>query len=298
MPITVGPPQRPGGGAVLASDGALSSNIVTVGETIDAGSQDGLMPGKGTMRADDGALVPTLCGVLERVNKLVTVRPLRSRYTAQSGDVVVGRVVEVSGKRWKVDIRSTQEAVLQLSSVHIPGDAQRRHTIEDELAMRTILREGDLVSAEVQSAFRDGTIALQTRSKKFGLLVGGQLVHIPPALAKPQKTHITSIGAPASVDVVQGLNGTIFVAPHRPQDDDDEEEDMAFRRPAPAATAEEHERVARTCAAVAALALAGVMVHPAPILAAYSASVDQGVAVPDMTQPPFVHMVALMARDA
>ena len=41
----------------------------------------------------------TTCGVVERVNKLVSVRPLRSRYGAEVGDVVVGRVLEVSRAR-------------------------------------------------------------------------------------------------------------------------------------------------------------------------------------------------------
>ena len=33
--------------------------------------------------------------VVERVNKLVLVRPLKTRYDAAQGDVVVGRVTEV-----------------------------------------------------------------------------------------------------------------------------------------------------------------------------------------------------------
>ena len=37
-----------------------------------------------------------LTQVVERVNKLVFVRPLKTRYDAAQGDVVVGRVTEVS----------------------------------------------------------------------------------------------------------------------------------------------------------------------------------------------------------
>lgn len=43
----------------------------------------------------DGELVATVCGVVDRVNKLVGVRPVGSRYVAQVGDVVLGRIVEV-----------------------------------------------------------------------------------------------------------------------------------------------------------------------------------------------------------
>ena len=60
----------------------------------------------------------------QRVNKLVSVRPLSSRYVAELGDVVVGRVTDVAGKRWKVDVAAQQAAILQLSAVNLPGGIQ------------------------------------------------------------------------------------------------------------------------------------------------------------------------------
>lgn len=49
------------------------------------------------MALEDGgsALVAAVPGVVERVNKLVSVRPLRARYGGDIGDVVVGRITEV-----------------------------------------------------------------------------------------------------------------------------------------------------------------------------------------------------------
>ena len=58
------------------------------------------------------------------MNKLVSVRPLSSRYVAELGDVVVGRVADVAGKRWKVDVAAQQAAVLMLSAVNLPGGIQ------------------------------------------------------------------------------------------------------------------------------------------------------------------------------
>lgn len=45
---------------------------------------------------------------------------------------------------------------------------QRRRSAEDEQMMRKYLQEGDLVSAEVQSVFSDGSLSLHTRSLKYG----------------------------------------------------------------------------------------------------------------------------------
>ncbi len=45
---------------------------------------------------------------------------------------------------------------------------QRRRSAEDELGMREVLKEGDVISAEIQSVYNDGSLALHTRSVKYG----------------------------------------------------------------------------------------------------------------------------------
>ena len=95
------------------------------------------------------SLQATVSGTVEHVNKLVTVRAVHSRYRPEVGDVVVGRVIEVSGKRWRLQLGSRGEAGLLLSAVDLPGGVQRRRTAEDELSMRSVFKEGDLLSAEV-----------------------------------------------------------------------------------------------------------------------------------------------------
>ena len=49
-----------------------------------------------------------MCVCVCRVNKLITVRPPKSRYLGEIGDLVVGRVTEVGSKRWKIDIRGVK----------------------------------------------------------------------------------------------------------------------------------------------------------------------------------------------
>ncbi len=61
-------------------------------------SRSFLCRGHGTQVIDD-RLQATVCGVVNRVNKLVTVRPLHRRYAAEIGDVVVGRVTEVMNQK-------------------------------------------------------------------------------------------------------------------------------------------------------------------------------------------------------
>lgn len=63
----------------------------------------------------------SLAGILERVNKLILVRPLKARYNGEIGDLVIGRVTEIQQKRWKVDANSRLDSALLLASVNLPG---------------------------------------------------------------------------------------------------------------------------------------------------------------------------------
>eukprot|EP00741_Cyanophora_paradoxa_P002970 tig00000655_g2883.t1 len=116
-----------------ASKSKLAVHYVTPGEVIT--SEQGFLRGHGTY-VEDGSLIASVSGVVERVNKLISVRPLRSRYTGEIGDVVVGRIAEVGQKRWKVDVNSRQDAVLQLSSINLPGGVQVRNTSSRDFPIR------------------------------------------------------------------------------------------------------------------------------------------------------------------
>ncbi|KAI6110819.1 exosome complex exonuclease rrp4 [Pisolithus croceorrhizus] len=188
------------------------------GETIT--SAHDFMRGHGTY-VDDELVIASVAGTVQRVNKLVTVRAARSRYNAEVGDLVVGRITEVQPRRWKVDANSRQDAVLMLSSVNLPGGVQRRKLESDELQMRTFFEEGDLLVAEVQAFFADGAMSLHTRSLKFGKLRNGQLVVVPPVLVRRLKSHF--IALPCGVDLILGLNGYIWVCKHMQDADHGEE---------------------------------------------------------------------------
>lgn len=76
--------------------------------------------GHGTYVKDD-QIRASVAGVTEKVNKLISVKPLKSRYVGEIGDVVVARVTEVQQKRWKVHTNSRLDSILFLASVNLPG---------------------------------------------------------------------------------------------------------------------------------------------------------------------------------
>ncbi|KAK8519287.1 hypothetical protein V6N12_025328 [Hibiscus sabdariffa] len=190
---------------------SLSSKVnsdasVTVADTIPVNYEDAFLKGHGTTDLN-GELVATVCGVVERINKLVYVRGLRARYKPEVGDIVVGRCSEA------VEINFSQDAILMLSSMNMPDGIQRRRTALDELNMRGIFEENDVVCAEVRNFQHDGSLQLQARSQKYGKLEKGQLLIIDPYLVKKSKLHFHHLEQ-FGIDLILGRNGFIWVGEH------------------------------------------------------------------------------------
>lgn len=160
-----------------------------------------------------GGFYSTVCGVVEKINKLVFVRPLRSRYSGDIGDVIIGRITEIAGDRWLVDFGGTQMASLPLGGINLPGSVQRRRTDEDKMQMRDYFQEGDVFACEIQKIMESGEVIVHCRSNKYGILMNGQLVQVDASLVKRQSSHFISISAgdSAVVQVVLGNNGWIWI---------------------------------------------------------------------------------------
>ncbi|XP_071717542.1 exosome complex component RRP4 homolog [Rutidosis leptorrhynchoides] len=192
--------------------GTNSYASVTVADSIPVNQEDDVLKGHGTTELE-GEVVATVCGVIERVNKLVYVRTLRARYKPEVGDIIVGRIIEVAPKRWRLEINFSQDAILMLSSMNLPDGIQRRRTAVDELNMRSIFEEKDVICAEVRDFMRDGTLQLQARSQKYGKLEKGHMITTSPYLVKRRKQHFHHLEQ-YGVDLILGCNGFIWVGEH------------------------------------------------------------------------------------
>ncbi|KAL4436056.1 hypothetical protein ABPG74_022291 [Tetrahymena malaccensis] len=186
------------------NDDKLGLNIVLPGDIIK--KEKGFMNGHGTYE-ENGIIYSSVIGTVIQTNKLLSVSPLKSYYTPQVGDIVVGRVMEIGDKKWKIEIGSNQYASLHLNSTYIPE--QRIKTDEDELNMRQIMKEGDLACAEVHSINKDKTANLHTRSLKYGKLENGFLVEVFNKLVKTQTNHFKKLQC--GINIIFSHNGKIWL---------------------------------------------------------------------------------------
>uniref|UniRef100_H0V6K3 Exosome component 2 n=1 Tax=Cavia porcellus TaxID=10141 RepID=H0V6K3_CAVPO len=201
----------------------------------------GFMRGHGTYMGEE-KLIASVAGSVERVNKLICVKALKTRYNGEVGDIVVGRITE------------------------------RRRSAEDELAMRGFLQEGDLISAEVQAVFSDGAVSLHTRSLRYGKLGQGVLVQVSPSLVKRQKTHFHDL--PCGASVILGNNGFIWIYPTPEHKDEDAGGFIADLEPVSLADREVISRL-RNC--VVSLVTQRMMLYDTSILYCYEASLPHQI---------------------
>jgi exosome complex component RRP4 len=200
--------------------------------------------------------------------------------------VIVGRITEVQQKRWKVETNARLDSVLQLSGVNLPGGELRRKTSEDEIMMRKYLKEGDLISAEVQNVFEDGALGLHTRSLKYGKLGQGLLIRVSPSLIERRKTHFHNL--PIGAHLILGNNGFIWIS----QTVAEGAESGGFVLDFNEVPLQERETIARLRNCTLALAQHKVMLHDTSILYAFDISIQLGYQPKDLLMPEVIHVIA------
>ena len=258
-------------------------------------------------------------GLTETVERVVSVRGESSRYHAEVGDVVVGRVTDVLTGRWLVDIGSTNRASMLLSNVTEPGGMLRRRGRDDELTMRRLFAEGDLVAAEVQRVTPDGMVALHTRSAvKYGRLAQPDacFVAVKPSLIRRMKHHYHTFRF--GVTAILGVNGGFWlmrtteetlnnVADQCGEGTDENDEsftdgDEGMKRSGSSSDsviddlAEARSMLARTKNCCVALSNAGVTIDPESIAAAVAASLNKGMQAFDIVNAPEIVVAAAILK--
>ncbi|KAJ5074098.1 exosome complex component rrp4 [Anaeramoeba ignava] len=271
--------------------------IVTPGEILTQESD--FLRGHG-VSLQNNQLTATISGVVEKVNKLVSVEPLKSRYNPHVGDIVIGRINEVMRKKWKVEVNSTQNAILSLSAIILPDGIQRRRTSTDEMNMRNFYKEDDLICAEVQKIqWQENKIFLHTRSLKYGKLKIRSIDYLLLILGVNGYCWISSPETVPKIDKKNTDKNNWWVSTHQKTDfekdlstdpksaklrirkrfiDDESQRYKSF-------TQEMREKIARTRNSIFVLSTLNMTIDPIAIMKIYSKSLSLQLESKDMLEP-------------
>lgn len=211
----------------------------------------------------------------------------------------------MQSRRWRVDVAAPLLAALPLSSINLPGGILRKRTAVDELNIRTFFTEGDLLVAEVQSIFSDGSASLHTRSLKYGKLRNGCFLAVVgtgggPGVVRSRRqiwTVSTAHGG-GDVDVILGVNGYTWIAKH--VEPEVQGKDVNITRLEESVSSsiyssqnddiapETRQEMARLAGCIKALAKAGARVDEDTVMKAYEASLDMQYEGSDIENMPYL----------
>ena len=176
--------------------------IVIPGEII-AGAKDNL-PGEGTEKRGND-IVALRFGLSEESNRLVKVIPLSGVYQPRRGNLIIGKVENITFNGWVIDIGSTERAFLPLSEVP-------RYVNQNEL--EEIMGIGDMVLVKIFSINKRG-IDLTIRSRELGKVEEGMIIRINPnkvpRIIGKEGSMIKLIKDETNCNITVGQNGLIWI---------------------------------------------------------------------------------------
>jgi len=184
--------------------------IVIPGEVIFKGED--YLPGEGTEKRGD-EIVAIRYGLAEESNGLVKVISLSGVYQPRRGNVVIGKVENLTFYGWVIDIDSPEGAFLPLQEV--PGFVPK-----DGLA--EIMDIGDMVAAKIIGIGGRG-IDLTIKLRGLGKIEDGLIIKINsnkvPRVIGKEGSMINLIKEESGCNVTVGQNGLIWIKGNKIEDE-------------------------------------------------------------------------------
>ncbi|MBS3091761.1 RNA-binding protein [Candidatus Pacearchaeota archaeon] len=176
--------------------------VVVPGETIVSGED--YLPGEGTRRINED-VVASRYGLAEIAGRVIKVISLFGAFIPRRGNVVIGRVSDITFRGWNVDIDSA-------SAGFLPIEESPRFINKDE--MDQFLAIGEVVAAKIWNVNARG-IDLSFKGKGLGKLEGGFIFRVIPSrvprIIGREGSMVNLIKDKTGCNVTIGQNGWIWI---------------------------------------------------------------------------------------
>ena len=140
----------------------------------------------------------------------VKLNPLTGPYLPRAEDDVIGKVVDINGCGWVVDINSCFDGFLPASFVFGREFSPATHDLSSKF------RVGDLIGARIESYERSRDPQLSIRGHGYGKVEAGEIVKISPTkvprLIGRRGAMINLISEKTGTDVRVGQNGVVVIS--------------------------------------------------------------------------------------
>ena len=148
-------------------------------------------------------------GLAEVGREEVKLNPLTGSYMPRAEDDVIGKVVDLNGFGWVVDINSCFDAFLPASFVFGREFSPSTHDLSSKFKV------GDMIGARIESFERSRDPQLSIRGQGYGKVDSGEIVKISPTkvprLIGRRGAMINLISEKTGADIRVGQNGIVVV---------------------------------------------------------------------------------------
>lgn len=183
--------------------------IAIPGEKIVSGKD--YLPGDGTVR-EGNDIVTERFGLTDISGRLVKVIPLSGIYMPRVGNIVIGRVEDVTFNGWLIDLKAPYSSFLSLSEcpMYVKGDLTEYYDIND------------MLTCKVTSVKRKG-VDLTIKGRGLGKLEGGMIIHINsnkvPRVIGREGSMIRLIKEKTNCNITVGQNGVVWISGRSVEDE-------------------------------------------------------------------------------
>lgn len=191
----------------------MEREIVVPGDML---GEDPKLAGIGTY-VQDGRVYSANYGLVDRRTSIKVI-PLSGRYIPARGDLVIGKIVDMTFSNWFADINAPYEGML-----HISEFPER----VDQGNMSKYLHVGELIIARVEDVDPTMKVELTMRDEHLRVLKQGRVIDIShvkiPRVIGRNGSMISMLKKDLNVSIFVGQNGRIWLK------GDDKRVDLAIR---------------------------------------------------------------------
>ncbi len=185
--------------------------VVVPGEILATGMD--YLPAYGTFREQDKIIAHYL-GLVSITGRLIRLVPLRGRFIAKPGDVVIGRIANITMSNWFVDIGTPYEASLSMKDA-------TSDFVERGSDLSQYFNIGELIITEITNVIKNKIIDLTMKGPGLRKLKGGRIIEVIPSkvprIIGKQGSMISLVKDATNCRITVGQNGRIWISSEDPE---------------------------------------------------------------------------------
>ena len=180
--------------------------IVVPGEILAKGMD--FLPAIGTFREGE-LIIASKLGLASVDGRLIKVTPLSGKYLPKVGDVIIGKVIDVTFSGWRIDLNSAYSAMLSLKDatsefINRGADLTKYFNIDDYLVSKIVtVTSQNLVDVTMKGP--------GLRKLGEGLIITVAPNKVPRIIGK-QGSMVGMIKSATNCQIIVGQNGVVWLS--------------------------------------------------------------------------------------